>query len=57
MCCPTESPTIACLKIEGKVPLAKELFIINKILGPTVPITYLKNVVGIKSRLHVADFM
>jgi len=46
---------MACLKVDGKVPLARELFIINKILGPTVLKTSLRNFVGIKSRLHVAD--
>ena len=40
--------TTLCLKECGEVPLFRELLIINKILGPTVLITSLRNLVQIK---------
>ena len=41
----------------GKMTLFRELLMINKILGPTVSITSLRNLVGIKSGLQVVSFM
>ena len=39
------------------MPLFWELLIINKILGPTVSITSLRNLVEIKPRLQLAGFI
>ncbi len=49
--------TTACLKVNGKMLVPKELLVINKILGPTVSVTSLRSLVGKISRLHVVDFI
>lgn len=48
---------IAFLKAEGNMPSFKELFMTDKMLGPTVSKTSLRNLVGIKTRLHAVSFI
>lgn len=49
--------TIACLKAEGNLLSFKDLFMIDKMLGPTMLKSSLRNMVGIKSRLDVVDLI
>jgi hypothetical protein len=49
--------TAECLKADGKTPWIKELLKIDKRQGSTVFETSLRNLVGIKSRLHVVGLM